>query len=161
LLAELAGHRGRVIGWDVEAELAALAHRNLARWTNASAECRSGTEPPIPDCDLIYVSAGCSDLPRLWCDALADGGRLVFPLTPVRGVGGMLKLTRRNAAFRAEFIARCQFIPCVGADSPIFSTRLAAAFARGDSDRVRSLRFGSPQSESCWYAGNGWWLATE
>jgi len=163
LLAELTTGKGLVIAWDIEASLAAAATRNLARWKNVEVECRSGTEAPIPESDLIYVSAGCTHPPRIWIDSLADGGRLIFPLTPGWGAGGILKVTRRNGDYEAKFVCSCQFIPCVGAHNAETEKRLAEAFARGDSNRVSSLRFdtSSPESQTCWFKGDGWWLATQ
>jgi len=39
--------------------------------------------------------------------------------------------------------------------------RLAAAFAGGGWERVRSFRLGDPPDDTGWFAGEGWWLSTE
>src|SRR5262249_28582414 len=107
----------------------------------------------------------------LWLDALRPKGRLLFPLTPdgpngTPGAGGMLLITRppqdndRQDAFDARFIMPVLFIPCAGARDEETARRLAEAFQRGDMKNVRSLRRNSAPDETCWCAGNGWWLST-
>ena len=51
------------------------------------------------------------------------------------------------------------FIPCAGARDEETAQKLTAAFDRGDVQRVQSLRRGTPPDDTCWVAGNGWWLA--
>jgi protein-L-isoaspartate(D-aspartate) O-methyltransferase len=51
------------------------------------------------------------------------------------------------------------FIPCVGARDDETAQKLVAAFKRGDLQRVKSLRLNSQPDDTCWSAGNGWWLS--
>lgn len=122
---------------------------------------RSGTAPPIPESDVIYVCAGCTQPLREWADALHDGGRLIFPLTPGWDAGGMLMVTRESANYRAEFLCRCSFIPSVGGSSTAGETKLRGAFARPGMDRVAALHFGNGEgSDDAWIVGDGWWLSS-
>ncbi|HET7402267.1 MAG TPA: methyltransferase domain-containing protein [Usitatibacter sp.] len=161
IIAELVGASGRVTAWDVEPALAAAAVENLAPWAQAVATLRDGTRPPVPPSDVIYVSAGCTRPLQAWTDALADGGRLVMPLTPGWQHGGMLLVRRRGEWLDARFLCGCAFIPCSGACSDPEAEALRAAFAERDMAQVRALHFGTPPSrDDAWVAGDGWWLAT-
>jgi protein-L-isoaspartate(D-aspartate) O-methyltransferase len=128
---------------------------------------RSGAEGPLPECDAIYVNAGATAPLDIWLDALRPNGRLLFPLTPADGPGGMpgagamLLITRLpNGNYAARFVCAAMFIPCMGARDEETAARLTAAFARGDSANVRSLQRKTPPDETVWCAGQGWWLST-
>ncbi len=51
-------------------------------------------------------------------------------------------------------------VTCVGARDNETAAKLSAAFARGDYQKVQSLRLGNQPDETCWCAGNSWWLST-
>jgi protein-L-isoaspartate(D-aspartate) O-methyltransferase len=161
LLAELVGPSGRVTALDIEATLADRAKANLADRPNVVVECRSGTLAPLPQADVIYVSAGATEPLKVWRDALSPKGRLIFPLTPGRGYGAMLRVTRSDAAdvFAARLVTRACFIACVGGQSEAAVEGLRKAYAGGGWQDVRSLHCGTPPDASCWYAGEGWWLS--
>jgi protein-L-isoaspartate(D-aspartate) O-methyltransferase len=161
ILASLVGSQGRVEAREVEPELIATARTNLAPYKQVSVVGRSGLEPPLPESDVIYVCAGATAPVRAWLDALTMGGRLIFPMTPQWGRGGMLLVTRRPEGFAARFVSPAWFIPCVGGQDPVEAEALRAAIDRGGSDQVRALHL-APQApdETCWLAGAGWWLST-
>jgi len=166
VLCNLVGPTGRVFAYEIDTELASRATTNLARLSNVTVYARSGTEAPLSPCDVCYVNAGAAMPLNIWLDALRLGGRLLFPLTPdgpngTPGAGGMLLITRvANERFDARFVMPVMFIPCVGARDEETAKRLAIAFKRGDIGNVRSLRRGNPPDNSCWCAGDGWWLST-
>jgi protein-L-isoaspartate(D-aspartate) O-methyltransferase len=162
ILAELTGPAGRVLGYEVEADLAAAAEIHLRPWPQASVALRSGTEGPLPPAAVIYVNAGASGPAPAWLDALQPGGRLLFPLTGENHWGAMLLVTRRvaGAGFEAAFRGAAGFIHCVGGRAPTEAAVVEAAFARGGSGEVRSLRRGTAPDETAWVAGQGWWLST-
>jgi len=167
LLAKLTGPTGSVAAYEIEQDLAQEAARNLANLPNVAAHHRSGTEGTLPECDAIYVNAGATAPLDIWVDALRLTGRLLFPLTPadgpggMPGAGGMLLITRAsNDRYEARFVCPAMFIPCIGARDEETAAKLAKAFARGDSRNVRSLRRNTTPDESCWCAGKGWWLST-
>jgi protein-L-isoaspartate(D-aspartate) O-methyltransferase len=160
ILSELVGSSGAVIAWELESELADSARGNLRPWTNVSVFLRNGTEAPIPQSDVIYVCAGCTQPMRAWVHALSEGGRLLFPLTPGWDYGGMLMISREGGENRAKFICNCSFIPCVGGSSPAAETALRSAFAGQGMDRVSALHFGvAPQRSDVWFAGDDWYLS--
>jgi protein-L-isoaspartate(D-aspartate) O-methyltransferase len=159
ILATLTRGSGRVFAYEIEEDLAQRARQNLAGYTNVTLYARSGSEPPLPSCDVLYVNAGATAPMSVWLDALNPGGRLLFPLTPAEGYGGMLLLTRGDA-YSARFICGALFIPCVGARDEETAEKLTGAFRRGTIGAVRSLRRNDSPDESCWVAGRGWWLST-
>jgi len=163
ILAELVGETGRVNAFEIDADLAARARENLRRWPWAHVEPASGAHAALGEADLIYVNAGVQQPPRAWLDALRPEGRLVFPLTPGEGEGGMLLVRHVGSArvFSAKFLCRARFMQCVGTEDEEAGRRLAEAFAGGDHDSVRSLRLHPEEPDgSAWFSGRGWWLST-
>lgn len=161
LLARLAGPAGSVAAYEIETRLAQRAAANLADLPNVTVQARSGAEGPLPACDALYVNAGATGPLDVWLDALRPGGRLLFPLTPAQGAGGMLLVTRtEEGRFSARFVLRAMFIPCLGARDEETARKLTEAFQRDDLRNVRSLVRGGTPDETCWCAGNGWWLSS-
>jgi protein-L-isoaspartate(D-aspartate) O-methyltransferase len=166
LLSNLVGPGGRVFAYEIDPELAATAKANLAGLPNVTVYAQSGTESPLPPCDVCYVNAGATQPLSVWLDALQPKGKLLFPLTPdgpggSPGVGGMLLITRTaTERFDARFIMPVMFIPCLGARDEETAKKLALAFKHGDMSKVLSLRRNEPVDSTCWVAGEGWWLST-
>ncbi|MDC6168716.1 protein-L-isoaspartate O-methyltransferase family protein [Paucibacter sp. XJ19-41] len=162
VLAHLVGPDGRVLAYEIEADLAARARQNLA-WAGERVEvmAASASAGPLPACDVIYVNAGATHPPAAWLDALKIGGRLIFPLTPDTGMGCMLRITRLGErSYAATALMRVAFIPCIGARDLAASQSLAAALERQSLGAVRSLHRDSSPDASVWCAGPGWWLST-
>ncbi|MGC2695039.1 MAG: protein-L-isoaspartate(D-aspartate) O-methyltransferase [Candidatus Angelobacter sp.] len=166
LLGRLTAPSGQVLAYEINPALADHATANLADLSHVTVYARSGTDRPLPNCNVIYVNAGATAPLDIWLDALRPGGRLLFPLTPdgpngTPGAGGMLLITRTPTdKFDAHFIMPVMFIPCVGARDGETAKKLAEAFRRGDMKNVHSLRRHTLPDETCWCAGNGWWLST-
>ena len=161
VLAELVGEAGRVEAYEIEADIAARAAANLGDRPNVKVHGRSGADGPLPGCDGVYVNAGATAPLAAWLDALNDGGRLLFPLTPDEGPGGLLLVRREGQRFAARIISWAMFIPCIGARDAAQSGRLAQAFQRKDIGQVKSLRRNGAPDASCWVQGEGWWLSSE
>jgi protein-L-isoaspartate(D-aspartate) O-methyltransferase len=177
ILAHLVGPSGRVHAYEIDETLAARARDNLRDLLQedllqedllqkglpqVDVQTRSGVTPDLPKADLIYVCAGAAQPARFWLDALQVGGRLLFPLAPEWVLGGMLLITRpaEGVVWPARFVGRAQFIGCVGLQDEETGQRLKDAFA-GDWEQVRSLHLDSAPDETCWFAGDGWWLSTK
>jgi protein-L-isoaspartate(D-aspartate) O-methyltransferase len=163
LLADLVGSTGRVLGLEIEPDLAERAAANLAHIPWVEVASRSGLAPNLPTSTVIYVNAGLPDVPAFWRQALRPGGRLLFPFQPVGGFGAMLRIERpeNDVIWPARFVTRAGFIGCVGGQEQTASLRVAGAFQAGGWEEVRSLRFDQdmPPDESCWLRGDGWWLS--
>jgi protein-L-isoaspartate(D-aspartate) O-methyltransferase len=161
LLAKLVGESGAVDAYEVEPEFVRRARNNLAAFPWVTVHARSGAEGPLPECDVIYVNAGATEPLHVWLDALRPRGRLLFPMTPADGVGAMLLVTKQeNGGFTARFLLQVQFVPCIGARSETTAQRLSEAFRGSGWSKVKSLHRNDPPDESCWFAGDGWWLST-
>ena len=167
VLARLTGATGTVVAYEIEHDVAQNAMRNLSDISNVIVQERSGSEAPLPGCDAIYVNAGATAPLNVWLDALQLNGRLLFPLTPANGpggmpgAGGMILVTRTGTDhFDARFVCAAMFVPYFGARDEETAQKLSAAFKRGDSNNVRTLRRNSKPDDSCWCVGNGWWLST-
>jgi len=163
ILADLVGASGQVSAFEIDEDLAARARRNLAAWPWASVDARSGVRVPAQPVDLVYVNAGVQQLPRPWLDALAPGGRLLFPLVSTSGQGAVFVVRREQAGgFSARFVCRARFVPCVGTQDETSSARLDEAFRADTCQAVRSLRL-APEAPaaSAWFAGDTWWFSTD
>jgi protein-L-isoaspartate(D-aspartate) O-methyltransferase len=161
ILAHLVGAGGRVCAYEIDEGLAARARENLKDTHQVELRTQSGVTADLPLADLIYVCAGAAQPSRSWLDALRPKGRLLFPLAPQGVLGGMLLITRpdQGSAWPATFVGRAAFIGCVGLQDEEAGRRLTEAFSNA-WDSVRSLRLDGSPDDSCWFAGDGWWLST-
>jgi protein-L-isoaspartate(D-aspartate) O-methyltransferase len=173
ILAHLAGPSGRVEAIEVETDLAARAASNLTDRGHVRVQRGDGTILPMTEADVIYVNAGVTRPPDAWLDALADGGRLILPLTTNKGFragepslvarrGAVVLVERRGDDYLATCISAVEIFPCVGARDAESETALEAAFARGPADRIRRLHRHAEIDESkCWLRAKSWCLAYE
>src|SRR5205814_3463239 len=146
ILAEIVGHNGKVTAIEIDPELAATAHRNLAlAWPQAVVVATDGFAfRPDQPADAIIVNAGVTHPALAWVDSLAaENGRLLVPLTTAEGTGGFLLITRHDGETRyypARFVHWTGIIPCTGGRDPAAEARLRAALARSHFIAIRSLR---------------------
>jgi protein-L-isoaspartate(D-aspartate) O-methyltransferase len=162
VLARLVGETGVVHAYEIEPEFARRAKDNLAEFPDVEVHARSGTESPLPECDVLYVNAGATGPLGCWLDALSPKGRLLFPMTPDDGAGAMLLVTKHeDGSFGAKFLLQAQFVPCIGARDEAVARRLSEAFRHGAWAKVKSLHRNDAVDESCWVAADGWWLSTQ
>jgi protein-L-isoaspartate(D-aspartate) O-methyltransferase len=116
LLAKLVGETGVVDAYEIEPEFARRATKNLAEFSYAAVHDRSGTEGSLPECDVLYVSAGATGPLDVWLDALRPKGRLLFPMTAADGAGAMLLVTKQeDGGFAARFLTSAVCALCWGA----------------------------------------------
>ncbi|WP_245452890.1 methyltransferase domain-containing protein [Bradyrhizobium sp. C9] len=171
LLAHLAGPAGRVTGIEYDPELAARARANLAPYPNVEIIAGDGTRASFDPADVIYVNAGCTQPAARWLDGLADGGRLILPLTSDEGFkggapeqiarsGAVFRVRREGVQYQATWISPVAIIPCDGGREEASEKVLAEAFARGGWQRVTRLyRDAEIPDERCWLRGDAWCLA--
>ena len=165
ILAETVGRAGRVTAIEVDPTLAARATENLATaWPQATVVAADGFRfQPDQPAGAIVVNAGVTHFSSVWLDALAaENGRLLVPLTNAERWGCFLMITRQTGdRYAARLAGRVGMIPCVGGRDPAAEERLTAALARGDFTAIRSLRRAPEEpDDTCWLAGEGWWLST-
>jgi protein-L-isoaspartate(D-aspartate) O-methyltransferase len=162
LMAKLVGETGTIDAYEVVPEFVRRAVDNLAEFPYVTVHSRSGAEGPLPACDVLYVNAGATGPLDVWLDALRPKGRLLFPMTPDEGAGAMLLITKpEDEGFAARFLLQAQFVPCVGARDEATAQRLSEAFRNSGWTKVKSLHRNDAPDESCWFAGDGWWLSTK
>ncbi|NJM91624.1 MAG: protein-L-isoaspartate(D-aspartate) O-methyltransferase [Rhodospirillaceae bacterium] len=165
ILAELVGQIGRVTAVEYDRDLAARAETNLSDWRQVVVVAGDGTVHDAGEVDAIVVFAGTTHPAPLWLDRLADGGRLLLPLTGANGRGILLKIARRGTAFDAVSLGECGFFPCIGARNTPAARRLDRALKtlQGNPAPIGALHTGpsSKDPEEVWYAGSGFWLSRE
>jgi protein-L-isoaspartate(D-aspartate) O-methyltransferase len=169
ILAHLVGPTGRVTGIEFEADIAARARASFSGVANVEIVHGDGAVVPFTTADVIYVNAGATYPAAAWLDGLAEGGRLILPLTANMGFNELQVTARRGAVFRierrgTEYLAACVspvvIFPCAGSRDSVSEAALAAAFERGDWHKVSRLYRGDDiPPERCWVRGSGWCLA--
>ncbi|HMN71226.1 MAG TPA: rRNA adenine N-6-methyltransferase family protein [Rhodoblastus sp.] len=160
MLARLVGLAGKVVGYEVDAGIAARARENLRDHRNVTIEARSGVAPGLPEADAIYVNAAAIQPYACWRAALRPGGRLLFPLAAPHAVGAMLLVERGASDLRwpAHFLFPVAFIACETNRDRAAERRLTERFLDASWRDVRALRFDAPD-ETCWLRGEDWWLS--
>ncbi|HEY2401936.1 MAG TPA: hypothetical protein VGI23_16400, partial [Steroidobacteraceae bacterium] len=123
---------------------------------------------PLDTADVIYVNAGVTHVVDAWLDGLADGGRLIVPLTTdsnTRSLSSMqlsglyFKIERRGSQFDARALLPTAIIAAEAMRDPVAEAALAAAFSKGGWNQVtRLVRGTSVPDEQCWLRGDGWSL---
>ena len=171
ILAHLVGPSGRVTGIEYDEGLAARAKANLAPYANVIVIEGDGTRAPFDAADVIYVNAGCTRPATRWLDGLADGGRLIMPMTSDQGfgnaapermasAGAVFRIERRGADYLARWLSPVAIFPCTGGRDEESERALAEAFAHGGWQNVTRLyRDEDIPDERCWLRGSGWSLA--
>ena len=139
IFAHLVGPSGRVTAIEYDPELAANARACLAPYPNVTIVEGDGAQVLFDAADVIYVNAGCTRPAARWLDNLADGGRLILPMTSDKGVGGraerigeagaVFRIERRGEEYRASWISPVAIIPCAGNRDETSERALADAFA--------------------------------
>ncbi len=163
VLAELTGREGSVISIEIDTGLAERARRNLAPWPWLNLICGDGTRVDPGTADVIVVNAGATHPAPIWLERLADGGRMLLPLTTdaaVHGWGFVLLIERGARGLAARFVSPVGIFPCAGARDPDRNKRLTRAYASGTAS-VSSVRTEPHEAdESCWMHSPGFCVST-
>lgn len=166
ILAEIVGSAGCVTAVEIDPGLAEQARHNLAAWPQATVVTADGfTFQPARPADVIIINAGVSHLSLTWLDSLtAENGRLLVPLTNADWWGAFLLITRATAGtlrYPAKFVSRTGIIACIGGRDAEAEARLATALQKTPFTATQSLRRAPEEpDDTCWLAGDGWWLST-
>lgn len=160
ILSNLVGEEGTVLAYEINPDLARLATQNLKKFSNTKVNCESGVTSTLPAADIIYVSAGATSPMKPWIDALKSGGRLIFPLTTLEGIGIMLLITKvSDMCYSARGLGPVSFIPCIGAGNKSDSESIKSALSNKSFKTIRSLHIDEAPAAEVWCAGSGWWLS--
>ena len=120
--------------------------------------------------DAILVNAGATHALPAWLDGLADGGRMLLPLTfgpspNAPGKGAVIKIIRQGDRFAATFGPMVAIYPCSGARDPDMNVALQKGFVvwmqAGMKDSgVRSVRRDTHVADdTCWAHRDGFCLS--
>jgi protein-L-isoaspartate(D-aspartate) O-methyltransferase len=156
IAAEAVGPEGRVVGVEIDRQLAERARRNLIPWPRAVVVSADGSEFAGESFNVIFVNAGATEVLAVWLDRLRDDGRLLIPLTvavPIQnaGTGHMLLVVRRRDVYAARFISAVGIFHCSGARTTTGNDLLNRAFQIGGYAEVQSLRRDDhPRDRQCW-----------
>jgi protein-L-isoaspartate(D-aspartate) O-methyltransferase len=161
ILAELVGRRGAVHAVEIDRALAERARAGLASYPQVEVIAGDARTCDVGEVDLVVASTGMTHPAPLWLDRLADGGRLLIPLT-ARWRGFLLKVTRSGATYAAEAVGWVSIFPCVGGQDAAAAERLRRALAKG-YPKLRALFRGEPPPDvsDCWYTGPDFWLSDD
>ena len=176
MMAFLTGPTGRVTAIEYDSALAARARTNLSDNAAVCVLEGDGATTPFDAADVIYVNAGVTHPADSWLDGLADGGRLILPLSTdanIRSVGlghfdpmkamrsgAFFRIQRRGAVFEARGLLPTAIIPAECVRDKTAEAALAAAFDKGGWNAVtRLVRGEEVPEERCWLRGRGWCLA--
>jgi protein-L-isoaspartate(D-aspartate) O-methyltransferase len=170
ILAEMAGPAGSVTGIEYEPELAERARAGLGDRHNVQVLQGDARTLASGRADIIVASCGFDAVPVRWVRMLKDGGRLLIPLTagsPWPGIGGgaMLLVTHRGGTYEATFAGAVMIYHDMSGRTPEATGRLAQAlgFQPGQPwtpPQISSLRLEGKPDDTCWLAGEGWWIST-
>ena len=167
VMAHCVGSSGRVVGIDVDEELARGAVQNLASIEWVEVRHGDGADIASESFDAILVNAGVTHPHDAWLDALRPGGRLILPLTctmaamsPI-GKGWVLHLSRNGDDFAARTVAMVAIYSAVGLRDSELNDRLGQAFRRSPFPPIKRLRRDAHEPEAtCWLHGNTFCLST-
>ncbi|HYM26105.1 MAG TPA: hypothetical protein VEU08_22965 [Vicinamibacterales bacterium] len=188
IMAHCVGPSGRIVAFEVDEALAAEARANLAwmPWVEVyagdaaypsgsarAAEERSGAPDPPRATEMafnaIVVNAGVTHPLAWWLDALADGGRMILPLTGTMpgmgtiGKGVVLLVTRTGGRFDARAITMVAIYSAVGLRDSDMNARLGKALMSGPMQwaAIKTLRRDAHDADAtCWLHGDGFCLST-
>jgi protein-L-isoaspartate(D-aspartate) O-methyltransferase len=154
ILAEIVGPTGRVVGIDIDAQLAQQAAQNLVGYRKVAVW--HGDDFPFErgSADAIFVNAGATHPLPKWVDALSLGGRLLIPLTASTGsegfgVGGMFLLRHMRGGFEVSVVSAVAIYPAAGVRDASLNQELLRR--RGTERQVHSFRRDAHQPDTtCW-----------
>ena len=161
IVAEMVGAGGSVIASEVDEELAARARENLASYSNVTVEAADGATLDPGSCQAMLINAGVTHPARAWLERLAEGGRLVLPLTvPIGssglGKGMMVKIVREAAGpggrprFSARVITFVAIYTCSSGRDKQLEEAIAKGFATGALLKMKWVRLDAHEpSVSC------------
>jgi protein-L-isoaspartate(D-aspartate) O-methyltransferase len=174
IVAHLVGLSGKVTAIEADPGLAERTRANLASLANVRVLQGDGATVPFDTADVIYVNAGTTRPAEAWLDGLAEGGRLILPLTSDKGFlandppvplerrGAFFRIERRASEYLAQWTTPLAIIPCASCRDPESEAALAAAFEKGGWERVTRLyRHNNVPTDRVWLSAPGWCLAYE
>lgn len=171
LIAHCVGETGRVVGLELDPQLATRARENLKQFPQVKILCADATTYDAGKVDAIFVNAGASFPCPRWLDSLKPLGTLILPLvrwpkgsrleSGIAGIGAMFRIDGEEHGFAARFLSYFAVFPCVGALDEEADRALAQAFDGGRLAEIRCLRRDAHEADSsCLLHGRGYCLSS-
>jgi len=163
VMAHCAGPRGHVVALEADDALASAARVNLGSmpWVEVHASASGIATGPF---DAVLVNAGVTHPLPQWLDALADGGRMMLPLTSTMvpmgniGKGLVMLITRTGDEFSARVNGFVAIYSATGLRDESLNQQLGKAMMAGPQKWIsiaRLRRDPHEASPSCWmHAGD-------
>lgn len=147
VLGELVGPSGRVWAVEVDEALAARAAANVADWPWIHVTRGDGVSGLPAPVDVVLIHAGATHVLDAWLDPIADGGRMLVPLTgamPAMGAhlgkGMMLLAMRAGHDWRTRVYSMVAIYSLVGARDDAMNAALGQAMMTGALTKTTRLR---------------------
>lgn len=109
IIAEVVGPSGKVVGLELQPELAERAKQNLTHYGQVTVEAGDGATFDPGDCDAMLINCGVTHPQSIWLDRLREDGRFVVPLTMAMnatiGQGMMTKIVRSGRTYATQLVA--------------------------------------------------------
>jgi protein-L-isoaspartate(D-aspartate) O-methyltransferase len=145
LMAHLVGPAGRVHTIDIEADVAARAalHLRSAAFDNVSVLAADGSLGHAAGApyDRVVLTVAAADIAPAWRDQLADGGRIVIPLS-VRGPQKSIAFVKRGDWLQSAAVEDCHYIMLRGrfdAGTMLATVRSGALEVESDGMTARDV----------------------
>ena len=160
IIAHCTGSSGRVLGLEVDLDLAGRARENLRARPWVDVRQSDGQDPLNETFDAILINAGVTHPLDGWLDALAPGGRLILPLTagsPQMGPitkGGLMRITAEQDRFSVRMIGFVAIYGAIGLRDERLNAALGQALMRSPMiPATRLRRDPHEQAAACWLHG--------
>jgi protein-L-isoaspartate(D-aspartate) O-methyltransferase len=167
LMAHVAGPSGQVVGIEVDASLAEKARTNLAPLRQVEIRHGNGVGSLSGTFDGILVNAGVTHPLDTWLDALAEGGRIVLPLTATMaavapiGKGLLLLVTREGSAFTVRTLTFVAIYSAVGVRDDALNAEIGKALQKHPFPPLAALtRATHERTDACWLHTDQFCLST-
>lgn len=144
IMSEVVGVAGHVIASEVDAGLAERARQNLVGYSNVEVHTADGAALDPGVCDAIFINAGVTHPHLQWLERLAEGGRMILPLTipmgATLGKGVMARIVRKGAGYSARMVGFVAIYSCTSARDLELEPILGRAMTTGALFKMRSVR---------------------
>lgn len=177
VMAHAVGPTGRVVGIEVDAELARRAADNLSTMPWVEVHHGDGSAPVAGPFDAILINAGVTHPESHWLEALAPGGRINVSLTVAMdlpfvtdpagsaasniGKGFMILMTRAEdpRVMAARLVTFVAIYSALGLRDAVTNAELGAAMSRLAFPPLKSFRRdGHDADATCWcHTSHGCW----